>query len=75
MILKMLMLLKDLNMLILKDKILLLYNYIEAIYFLQAIMKIEGYTDIIQESDKSFIELLIKIKLLLLYPIQVLLLL
>ena len=36
-----------------EDKILLLYNYIEANNFLQANKLIEGHTTIIQESDKS----------------------
>ena len=36
-----------------EDKILLLYNYIEANNFLQANKLIEGHTNIIQESDKS----------------------
>ena len=36
-----------------EDKILLSYNYIEANNFLRANTIIEGYNDIIQESDKS----------------------
>lgn len=36
-----------------EDKILLLYNYIEANNFLQANKLIEGHATIIQESDKS----------------------